>query len=72
MLYSTIYGGGSNHPTLGKGSDLEDPKRPGTFNRAIGAYRFNDAASLLRAVGREHSRSPTRTRGAIRRLPRPT
>jgi pimeloyl-ACP methyl ester carboxylesterase len=49
VLYSTIYGGGTNHPTLGKGSDLDDPKRPGTFNRAIGAYRFNDAASLLRA-----------------------
>jgi pimeloyl-ACP methyl ester carboxylesterase len=48
VLYDTIYGGGTNHPTLGKGSDLEDPKRPGTFNRAIGAYRFNDAASLLR------------------------
>jgi pimeloyl-ACP methyl ester carboxylesterase len=49
VLYNTIYGGGSNHPTLGKGSDLEDPKRPGTFNRAIGAYRYNDGPSLLRA-----------------------
>jgi pimeloyl-ACP methyl ester carboxylesterase len=48
VLDSMIYGGGSNHPMFGKGSDLEDPKRPGTFNRAIGAYRFNDAASLLR------------------------
>lgn len=48
VLYNTIYGGGSNHPLLGKGSDLEDPKRPGTFDRAIGAYRLNDAASLLR------------------------
>lgn len=48
VLDSTIYGGGSNHPGFGKGSDLEDPKRPGTFNRALGAYRLNDAASLLR------------------------
>ena len=48
VLHSTLYGGGSNHPLFGKGSDLEDPKRPGTFNRAIGAYRFNDAVSLLR------------------------
>jgi pimeloyl-ACP methyl ester carboxylesterase len=49
VLYSTIYGGGSNHPTLGKGSDLDDPKRPGTFNRAaFGAYRFNDGPSLLK------------------------
>jgi pimeloyl-ACP methyl ester carboxylesterase len=48
VLDNTIYGGGSNHPLFGKGSDLEDPKRPGTFNRAIGAYRFNDAGSLLK------------------------
>ncbi|HEY8549737.1 MAG TPA: hypothetical protein VIL35_07280, partial [Vicinamibacterales bacterium] len=48
--YNTIYGGGSNHPSFGKGSDLEDPQRPGRFNRALyGAYRLNDAASLLRA-----------------------
>jgi pimeloyl-ACP methyl ester carboxylesterase len=50
VLYNTIYGGGSNHPGFGKGSDLEDAKRPGTFNRGLyGAWRWNDAASLLRA-----------------------
>jgi pimeloyl-ACP methyl ester carboxylesterase len=48
MLYNTIYGGGSNHPTLGNGSNMEDPERPGRFNEvAFGAYRLNTAASLL-------------------------
>jgi len=48
VLYNTMYGGGSNHPLFGKGSDLEDPQRPGTFDRGRGAYGFNDAPSLLR------------------------
>jgi pimeloyl-ACP methyl ester carboxylesterase len=48
VLHSMIYGGGSNHPTLGKGSNLEDPKRKGQFNQALfGAYRFSDASSIL-------------------------
>jgi pimeloyl-ACP methyl ester carboxylesterase len=50
VLYNTIYGGGTNHPTLGHKSELEDPKQPGLFNQALfGAYRFNDAASILRS-----------------------
>jgi pimeloyl-ACP methyl ester carboxylesterase len=49
VLYNTMYGGGSNHPAFGRGSELEDPKRRGTFNRqAFGAYRLADASSLLR------------------------
>ncbi|MED4755666.1 alpha/beta fold hydrolase [Brevibacillus choshinensis] len=48
MLYNTIYGGGLNHPTLGKGSMLEDPAHPGRFNEAaFGAYRLNTADSLF-------------------------
>jgi pimeloyl-ACP methyl ester carboxylesterase len=48
VLYNTLYGGGTTHRTLGHGSSLEDPKRRGTFNPALGAYRFQDAASLMR------------------------
>jgi len=48
MLYNTIYGGGSNHSTLGSGTNMEDPERPGRFNETeFGAYRLNTAASLL-------------------------
>ncbi|UUZ89674.1 hypothetical protein LJK87_26735 [Paenibacillus sp. P25] len=48
MLYNTIYGGGSNHPSLGAGSPLEDPGRPGTFHEsAFGSYRLNTAESLF-------------------------
>lgn len=50
LLYNTIYGGGTNHPTLGNGSNMEDPERPGRFNEvAFGAYRLNTAGSLLTA-----------------------
>ncbi len=49
VLHSTMYGGGTNHPAYGTGSDLEDPARKGRFAQgALGAYRLNDAASLLR------------------------
>ncbi|AFC29080.1 alpha/beta hydrolase fold protein [Paenibacillus mucilaginosus 3016] len=48
ILYNTIYGGSSNHPTLGSGSPMEDPNHPGRFNEeAYGAYRLNTASSLL-------------------------
>lgn len=48
VLYNTLYGGTSTHPSLGRGSDLEDPERPGEFNaRALGAWRASSAASLL-------------------------
>ena len=48
ILYNSLYGGIPGHPAIGPGSDLEDPREPGRFNRAeYGAYRFNTAASLL-------------------------
>jgi pimeloyl-ACP methyl ester carboxylesterase len=48
ILDNSLYGGVAGHPAIGPGSDLEDPRQPGQFNRAeYGAYRFNTAASLL-------------------------
>lgn len=48
ILYNSLYGSHPEHPSLGWGSSLEDPERPGQFNRAgTGAYRFNTGASLL-------------------------
>lgn len=48
VLYNTLYGAHDGHPTLGRGSDYEDPARPGQFHAAaFGAYRFNTADSLL-------------------------
>ncbi len=48
ILYNTLYGGTSDHPTLGHGSASEDSNHPGRFNiAATGAYRFNTAAGLL-------------------------
>ena len=49
VLYNVIYGGGAAHPLVGKGSELDDPDRPGRLNRAVvGAYRHYDAAAILR------------------------
>ena len=46
VFYNTLYGGGPDHPVVGKGSELEDPARPGRLNRAtLGAYRLFDAAA---------------------------
>jgi pimeloyl-ACP methyl ester carboxylesterase len=50
IVYNSLYGGSSSHPTLGKGSPLEDPEKPGTFNAAsFGGYRLNTRASLFTA-----------------------
>ncbi|WP_420963758.1 alpha/beta fold hydrolase [Brucella sp. IR073] len=50
VLYNTLYGGADEHKSLGRGSPLEDPNRPGNFNiSAFGAYRLNTGASLLPA-----------------------
>lgn len=50
VLYNTLYGGASEHGTLGHGSPLEDPRAPGNFNAAaFGAYRLNTGASLFPA-----------------------
>ncbi|MGW1344981.1 alpha/beta hydrolase [Kribbella sp. NPDC002412] len=48
VLYNSLYGPLDEHPTLGRGSDNEDPRHPGRFNSArYGAYRLSTAASLL-------------------------
>jgi pimeloyl-ACP methyl ester carboxylesterase len=53
ILLNTLYGGTADHPTLGRGSDLEDKARGGAFNAAaFGAYRLSAASSLLAAWDR--------------------
>ncbi|MDX7817957.1 alpha/beta fold hydrolase [Aeromonas caviae] len=50
VLYNTLYGGSDEHKTLGRGSPLDDPSRPGTFNAAsFGSYRLNTRGSLFNA-----------------------
>jgi pimeloyl-ACP methyl ester carboxylesterase len=47
ILLNSLYGGSSLHPVMGHGSDMEDVRHPGQFNRdACGAYRINDERSL--------------------------
>jgi pimeloyl-ACP methyl ester carboxylesterase len=49
VLLNSLYRGDSPQPLIGRGTDSEDPEHPGRFNKAsCGAYRLNDAASLLR------------------------
>ncbi len=49
VFYNTLYGGGPEHPLVGKASGLADPARPGRINRAtVGAYRLYDAAAILK------------------------
>ena len=49
ILLNSLYRGDSPQPLIGHGTDSEDATHPGRFNQAsCGAYRFNDAASLLR------------------------
>jgi pimeloyl-ACP methyl ester carboxylesterase len=49
IVLNSLYGANSPHPLMGHGSDMEDPAHPGHFNRSVcGAYRLNDAQSLLR------------------------
>ncbi|WP_410825992.1 hypothetical protein [Methylobacterium sp. sgz302003] len=48
MLLNALYGGAEGHAMLGRGTEMDDPRRPGRFNAgAVGAYRLNPAASLL-------------------------
>lgn len=48
ILDNSLYGAIPDHPSLGRGSSLEDSARPARFDRAgTGAYRFNAAASLI-------------------------
>ena len=52
VLLNTLYGGTSTHPSLGRGSDLEDREHPGEFARGYDSYRLSTAASLLPAWDR--------------------
>ena len=53
IVLNSLYRGNSLHPFIGHGSDSEDPAHPNHFNQAAcGAYRLNDAASLLRSWDR--------------------
>jgi pimeloyl-ACP methyl ester carboxylesterase len=48
MLYNALYGPIDGHPTMGRGSDYEDPNGPGRFNAGeFGAYRLVAGPSLL-------------------------
>jgi pimeloyl-ACP methyl ester carboxylesterase len=47
IMYNSLYGATDEHPTLGHGSQYEDPNRPGEFNDALGGYRLSTAADLL-------------------------
>jgi len=47
IMLNALYGGSDQHPMLGHGTDLEDPRQPGHLNPAIGAYRLNTESSLF-------------------------
>ncbi|PTL76970.1 alpha/beta hydrolase [Vitiosangium sp. GDMCC 1.1324] len=48
VILNALYAGSAEHKMLGRGTDFEDPKRPGHFNaEGLEAYRWNTAASLL-------------------------
>lgn len=52
IMLNALYGADTPHPLLGYGSDMEDPAHPGKLNPAIGAYRCNNADSLLQGWNR--------------------
>ena len=48
ILLNSLYRGNSLHPLMGHGWDMEDPAHANQFNpAACGAYRLNDARSLV-------------------------
>ncbi|OHV76495.1 alpha/beta fold hydrolase [Rhizobium sp. LCM 4573] len=48
MVYNSLYGAASKHPTLGPDGENADPNDRSRFNVAkFGAYRLNTAASLI-------------------------
>ncbi|WP_220448209.1 alpha/beta hydrolase [Nonomuraea diastatica] len=48
VFYNSLYGAVDGHPTLGRGSQYEDPERPGEFNTGkFGAYRLSTGESLI-------------------------
>ncbi|HEX5166130.1 MAG TPA: alpha/beta fold hydrolase [Thermomicrobiales bacterium] len=49
IIFNTLYGSTFDHPSLGRGSGMEDAANPGRFDRAgTGGWRSSAAASLLR------------------------
>jgi pimeloyl-ACP methyl ester carboxylesterase len=54
VMLNALYAGSAEHKLLGRGTDFEDPKRPGRFNvEALGAYRWTTGASLMAVWDRE-------------------
>lgn len=48
IVLNSLYRGNSKQALIGRGSDLEDPIRPGQFNQAAcAAYRWSTAESLM-------------------------
>ena len=48
VMLNALYAGSAQHAMLGRGTEFEDPKRPGHFNaEALGAYRWNTPASVV-------------------------
>ncbi|RKH10662.1 alpha/beta fold hydrolase [Corallococcus sp. CA053C] len=48
VMLNALYAGSAEHKMLGRGTDFEDPKRPGRFNaEGMGAYRWNTGASAV-------------------------
>jgi pimeloyl-ACP methyl ester carboxylesterase len=48
VIHNSLYGAIDGHPVLGRGSDYEDPARPGHFDDARhGAYRLSTGPGLL-------------------------
>ncbi|NUT51959.1 MAG: alpha/beta fold hydrolase [Saccharothrix sp.] len=48
VVHNSLYGAIDGHPMLGRGSDFEDPARPGHFDDARhGAYRLSTGPGLL-------------------------
>jgi pimeloyl-ACP methyl ester carboxylesterase len=53
ITHNSLYGAYSEHPSLGHGSDMEDPEHTGQFNfKKYGAYSFNTKESLFTAWDR--------------------
>lgn len=49
VLFNPLYGGANRHPSLGRGSQWEDPARAGAFDHAgQGGYRFETPDAIRR------------------------
>jgi len=52
VTLNALYGGSDQHTILGPGSSMRDPTHPDRLSPNIGAYSWNDAASLVRGWDR--------------------